>query len=149
MALLPRVPPGRCASSLLMVHLAQVARQQGWSCPALPAGMWLFLTIQRGPLMGTAEQGQLPGTSTPGHLLLQPGGWVVSREGWERASAKWGMQCPHQTSPSSCFSPIPYSVLLPQPCSLLSGSGGAVAGPASSFSSPGSRGCTKIKYINT
>lgn len=41
---LPAVPSGCCGSSLLMMCLAQVARQQGWSCLVLPAGRHLFHT---------------------------------------------------------------------------------------------------------
>lgn len=34
---LPAVPSGCCGSSVLLMCLAQVARQQGWNCFALPA----------------------------------------------------------------------------------------------------------------
>lgn len=41
---LPTVPSGCFGSSLLMMCLAQVARQQGWSCFALPADKHLSHT---------------------------------------------------------------------------------------------------------
>lgn len=41
---LPAVPSGCYGLSLLMMCLAQVARQQGWSCFALPACRHLFHT---------------------------------------------------------------------------------------------------------